>query len=191
MNNDFITSVAMAADQIPGPLTVPWPMRGMPNAFQTFSAFPDWRDFVLALRLRDTLPQIITAKYQRALKPHLMVWIDFDLIKVGEMAALATLELALKDRYGHRVKKNKQGELRFADLLRFMVDGDGLTEDKFPMSRRYGGTVVPVLTGKQRPSLADIRNSAAHGDPFDGYPWAGLLEMVRDLIEYAYRDFRP
>ena len=85
-----------------------------------------------------------------------MVWIDFDLIKVGEMAALATLELTLKDLYGQHVKRNKRGEWKFAELLRYMVDGDGLTEDKFPMSRRYGGTVVPVLIGTQRPSLADI-----------------------------------
>ena len=29
----------------------------------------------------------------------------------------------------------------------------------------------------------------AHGDPFDGLPVGGLLELVRDLINYAYRDF--
>jgi hypothetical protein len=189
MENDFIKSIEVAAGQISRPLTVPWPERGKPNAFRTFNTFSAWRDFVLELRLRDTLPQIITAKYQRALKLHLMVWIDFDLIKVGEMAALAALELALKDRYGHRIKKNARGELRFADLIRFVVEGDGLTEAKFPMSGRYGGTIVPVLTGTQRPSLADIRNSSAHGDPFDGYPWSGLLELVRDLIKYAYRDW--
>lgn len=44
--------------------------------------------------------------------------------------------------------------------------------------------------GAQKRSLADIRNSAAHGDPFDGMPWAGMLELVRDLIEYAYRNWR-
>jgi hypothetical protein len=32
--------------------------------------------------------------------------------KVGEMVAL-TLELALKDRYGHRIKKTARGEMRF------------------------------------------------------------------------------
>jgi hypothetical protein len=144
---------------------------------------------VTNLGIRNSLPLIVTTKFERALKLRLMAWIDFDLIKVGEMAALATLELALKDRYGHRIKKNARGEMRFADLLRFMVQGDDLTEANFPMSRRYGGTIVPVLTGTQRPSLADIRNSSAHGDPFDGLPWAGLLELVRDLIEYAYRDW--
>ncbi|MBS2127077.1 hypothetical protein KEX41_02265 [Burkholderia thailandensis] len=38
-------------------------------------------------------------------------------------------------------------------------------------------------------TLAGIRNSLAHGDPFDGLPWGGLLELVRDLIEYAYRSY--
>jgi hypothetical protein len=25
--------------------------------------------------------------------------------------------------------------------------------------------------------------------PFDGFPYAGLLELIRDLINYGYRDF--
>jgi hypothetical protein len=39
-----------------------------------------------------------------------------------------------------------------------------------------------------RTTLAAIRNSLAHGDPFDDLPWSGLFELVRDLIHYAYRD---
>ena len=31
----------------------------------------------------------------------------------------------------------------------------------------------------------------AHGDPFDGFPVGGLLELVRDLIVYSYRDMLP
>lgn len=30
-------------------------------------------------------------------------------------------------------------------------------------------------------------NVAAHSYPFDGLPRGGLLELIRDLIEYAYR----
>jgi len=37
--------------------------------------------------------------------------------------------------------------------------------------------------------MADLRNESAHGAPFDGLPQAGLLELVRDLIDYAYRDW--
>jgi hypothetical protein len=29
----------------------------------------------------------------------------------------------------------------------------------------------------------------AHGDPFDGLPVGGLIELVRDLITFAYRNF--
>ena len=47
--------------------------------------------------------------------------------------------------------------------------------------------MVSRLTGDAKPSLAEIRNSLAHGDAFDALPWSGLLELVRDLIDYAYR----
>jgi len=85
------------------------------------------------------------------------------------------------------------------DLLEYMVDVDGLTDARLPFTQHYGGSVIPVLRrgrskhgesssgNASRPTLADIRNSLAHGDPFDGLPWSGLLELVRDLIEYAYR----
>jgi hypothetical protein len=42
--------------------------------------------------------------------------------------------------------------------------------------------------GHRQPSLAEIRNKQAHGDPFDGFPCGGLLELARDLIAYAYGD---
>jgi hypothetical protein len=73
-----------------------------------------------------------------------------------------------------------------------MVHHDDLTDAKIEMNQRCGGgSVVPLLTGDRKPSLAEIRNAAAHGDPFDGFLWAGMLELIRDLIEYAYRDFVP
>jgi hypothetical protein len=53
------------------------------------------------------------------------------------------------------------------------------------VNRRCGGTVVELLTSKRKPSLAQIRNDLAHGYPFDGSPWGGLLELVRDLIMRA------
>jgi hypothetical protein len=57
------------------------------------------------------------------------------------------------------------------------------------MQRRCGlGSIVKRVTGEVKPSLADLRNDPAHGYPFDGLPSSGLLEVVRDLIDYAYRD---
>jgi hypothetical protein len=49
--------------------------------------------------------------------------------------------------------------------------------------------VICRLTGEAKPSLSDLRNESAHGAPFDGFPQSGLLELVRDLIDYAYRDW--
>jgi hypothetical protein len=86
-------------------------------------------------------------------------------------------------------------------LLEYLVDGDGLTDAQLPFTQRYGGSIIPVLhrgratrnelnrADASRPTLAEVRNSLAHGDPFDGLPWSGLLELVRDLIEYAYRSY--
>jgi hypothetical protein len=59
------------------------------------------------------------------------------------------------------------------------------------MIDRSGGSVVGLLTGDRDPTLAQIRNNLAHGYPFDGLPLAGLLELIRDLIEYAFRDMIP
>jgi hypothetical protein len=121
----------------------------------------------------------------------LLGWVDADLMKGAELVALSALELTLRDRYGPEVKKI-YGNMKFAHLLRYMVAHDGLTDDRVAMNRRCGGgTVVGLLTGEREPSLADIRNNEAHGYPFDGFPRSGLLELVRDLIEYAYRDSFP
>jgi hypothetical protein len=119
---------------------------------------------------------------------HLLAWLDFDLIKAGELIALTALELALTDRYGHKVR-DKKGKIYFHRLLAYLPKHDGLTDEKIPMVKRCGGSAIGMLNGKTRPALAEIRNQLAHGYPFDGFPYAGLLELVRDLIEYAYRDW--
>jgi hypothetical protein len=75
----------------------------------------------------------------------------------------------------------------FAALLQYMPK-DGLTDAKIPMVHRSSGTAIGFVTGQSKPSLADRRNLLAHGDPFDAFPCGGLLELVRDLIVYAYRE---
>jgi len=47
----------------------------------------------------------------------LLGWVDFSVVKAGELAALIALELALMDRYGGRISKNKRS---FASLLKYM-----------------------------------------------------------------------
>jgi hypothetical protein len=68
-----------------------------------------------------------------------------------------------------------------------MVESDGLTEEQVPMNMRCGSPskVIDRLTGEAKPSPSDLRNDSAHGAPFDGFPQSGLLELVRDLIDYA------
>ena len=113
-------------------------------------------------------------------KLYVLAWLDFDLIKAGELIALTALELALTDCYAGKestrrrklVAKRAENEKRaisksekwwveytsFADLLKFMVERDGLTEDQVAINRRYRPTskVIDRLTGECRPSLAEI-----------------------------------
>jgi hypothetical protein len=48
-------------------------------------------------------------------------------------------------------------------------------------------------TGDQlSPSPADraaVEHAGVNPSPDRGFPYAGLLELVRDLIEYTYRDW--
>jgi len=210
---DYLDSIADARDASLGPLVAPWPTAGGVGdvAFATFAA---WRDFVLGLALRRAAPEIVAAKFERAQKLFILAWVDFDLLKASELIALTALESALTDRYAGEetarrtklVAKKAEREKRalskkekwwvgyttFADLLKFMVERDGLSDDQIPMNRRCGpaSKAIGRLTGESRPSLSDLRNDLAHGAPIDGFPWAGLLELARDLIDYAYRD-RP
>lgn len=188
LETETVQSIAAAAGTVGGPHTMVWPMPGQLDALISFATYAEWQAFFLRLSLRPGIPTIVTSKYDRALKLHLLGWIDLDVIKAGEMAALTTLELALKDQYGGKVR-DKRGNIKFDGLLRYMVKCDALTDEKLPIQRRCGlGSVVKRLTGEAKPTIANIRNDLAHGYPFDGFPYAGLLEVVRDLIEYAYRD---
>lgn len=200
----FLQDLAGKLARPDGPLTLPWPQPGAPAGFRTFANLADWTTCLDDLGLRSGIPDIVAAKYRRAQKLYLVAWIDTDLIKAGELVAMTALELALNDRYGHKVaprgKPPKPSMMRgppkkaFADLLDHMVTHDGLTDDMIPMIRRYGGTVIDRLRLERdggppvsRPTLPQIRNDLAHGHPFDGMPRSGLLELVRDLIHYAYR----
>jgi hypothetical protein len=166
-------------------LLLPWPVPGRPGGWIQFDRADDWRAFIDRLALDPLVPDIVSAKYARAQKLYLAGWIDLDLIKAGELVGLAALELALRDRYAGTIR----GRPTFAALLKHMVDADDLDDKKIPVIARCGGSAVGQLTGETRPTLAERRNALAHGDPFDGAPTGGLLELVRDLIEYAYRGY--
>lgn len=182
------------------PLLLPWPAPGRPGDFIQFDDAEQWQAFVAGLDLDPLIPQIVRGKYARAQKLYLLGWIDLDLVKAGELVALTALELALNDRYGGDVEPLPRKRFdpstalmaapprrSFNALLKHMVTKDGLTDDQIPMIVRCGGTAIGQLTGETKPTLADRRNALAHGDPFDGLPTGGLLELVRDLINFAYR----
>ena len=105
-----------------------------------------------------------------------MPWLGSNttLIKAGELVALVALELALKNRYGGAFGQRPP---MLKALLRHMVEQDGLTDNQLPFVKRYGGCVLPhiyetdaaLAKRTQSPpqtTLAGIRNSLAHGDPF-------------------------
>jgi hypothetical protein len=187
--DEFLDIELLAGAHRDVPLNLPWPSPGKPGGFISFETATQWRTFVLSLSLPPGIPEIVADKYRRAQMLYFLAWIYFDLIKAGELVGLATLELALNDRYGDKVKK--RGSYRsFAELLKYMLVDD-LTDDKVPMVQKYGGSVIGFVNGNRQPSLAERRNSQAHGDPFDTSPCGGLLELVRDLIVYAYRDMIP
>lgn len=168
------------------PLLLAWPAPGNPGGFLSFATGAEWHRFIDGLGIDPRIPDIVQRKYDRAQRLYLLGWLDFSLIKAGELAALIALELAVMDRYGGALPRKQRS---LANLLKHMVEADGLTDGDIPMVMRCGGTAIGQLTGVTRPTLAERRNALAHGDPFDGLPTGGLLELVRDLIDYAYRGF--
>lgn len=169
------------------PLLLSWPMDGVPAGWLSIKTPEEWRTFIASLSLPNGIPEIVSAKYRRSQMLYFLAWLYPDLIKAGELVGLTTLELALRDCYGTRVKGRGNRKPDFAALLQYLPK-DGLTDDKIPMVRRSGGTAIGFVTGKSKPSLAERRNLLAHGDPFDAFPCGGLLELVRDLIGFAYRE---
>jgi hypothetical protein len=87
------------------PLALPWPAPGNPGGFIEFSTPAEWRAFVASLGLAAGIPEIVAAKFRRAQMLYFLAWLYNDVIKAGELMALATLELALNDCYGAKVKK--------------------------------------------------------------------------------------
>lgn len=194
----MIEAEILAGAKRTSPFYIPWPIAGNPGAILTFDTPEDWLSFLRARDLHPAVPQITSAKYHRAQRLFALGWLDFDLIKAGELVAVTALEFALKERYFGAIGKKRP---MFDDLLHHLVEKDGLSDSALPFTRLYGGSAIDFLyetsatrdarkaLGREaQPTLHSIRNSLAHGDPFDGLPWSGLLELIRDLIEYAYRE---
>jgi hypothetical protein len=158
---DLLHALKASADRSADPVRMIWPVQGNPVAWVSFASFSEWHDFIDRLGLKHPVPEIVAAKFERAHKLYLLAWLDFDLIKAGELIALTALELALTDRHGHKVR-DKKGKIYFHRLLAYLPKHDGLTDEKIPMVKRCGGSVIGMLNGKTRPGFAEIRNQLAH-----------------------------
>lgn len=90
-----------------GSFCVAWPMPGKPGSFPSFDSFAEWRAFLLQFSLNSGIPHVVSAKFERAQKLYVLAWLDFDLIKAGELVGLTALELALNDRYGKVVGRER------------------------------------------------------------------------------------
>src|SRR5688572_2047529 len=89
------------------PLAIAWPSPGSPGTLLSFNELDQWQNFIANLSLNPLVPQVARAKFAKAQKLYLLGWNDRDLIKAGELVALISLELALKDRYGGKIGKRK------------------------------------------------------------------------------------
>ncbi len=189
------------------PFAIPWIHTPQtPSGLRIFHNFQEWEAYVESLDLHPNVWGQTRHRWSRVLKIYLLSWLDVDLIKAGELAALATLEMALKERYGlHFAKRSQDLEhppsLRM--LFKHLVENDGLTNDDIPIAKMWNTDMVTRLyerdadrrerhknqAGVSPPiTIESIRNTAAHGNPFETTPWGALLEVLRDLIHYADRD---
>lgn len=207
---EYLDALAIAAERFPGPRVIPWPSPGMPGGFVSFGDFAEWQQAILGFRLPAGVPCYMADLFDRALKLYLAAWLDFDLTTAGDLAAFGALEHSLRDCYlgyfrkqhtkkivaraknenrSPRVDENFRPEkVPLAALLQHMYKCDGLTEEQLSCVQRYGGSILGLLNGEANPSLTEVRNVMAHGNPFGSGYRSGLLELVRDLIEYAYRE---
>lgn len=137
---------------------------------------------------------IYASQFHVALRIMLFAWIDGSFIKAAELMALRALESSLQSIYypallaANPPKKRKQkpsGQLvdeepprfRLAQYLDYAEHNDNLS------------AVYEFSKFKDNVNaLNRIRNGLAHGDIFSGFPWGGLMETVRDIIEHAFRN---
>lgn len=195
-------------DRSSNPLVVCWAAANDPAKLHVFTHYSEWNDFILRLSLNSQVPQTVKVKYERAQTLYLLAWVYDGVIKAVELAAFAALELALKDVYfndyiaNEKIKNPNFDSKRVASFLSpglgYMIRSDKLTDEKLPIFHKSGRSVIENLcsekgkksiSGNMNQTLVSIRNSLAHGDPFDSLPWGSLLEIVRDLIDYMYRNY--
>jgi hypothetical protein len=54
---------------------LPWPQEGIPSGWLSMETPEAWRDFVLSLSLPAGIPDIVTAKFNRAQMLYFLAWV--------------------------------------------------------------------------------------------------------------------
>ncbi|KAA3509197.1 hypothetical protein [Agrobacterium rosae] len=174
VEEDPYERVDIAAGAFPGVRSIAWPIAGNPGGFVSFDDYWEWRTMFLSFSLHKAVPRIVTAKFNRALKLHLLAWIDADLFKAGELVGWTALESALTEVYKGSILSKRRSEaalagsafsekVTLAQMLKYMVMDDGLTDGQISLVLRTGGSIVDRLIGRQQPALNRLRNDLAHG----------------------------
>lgn len=148
-----------------------------------FGSIHEWYDYVKSLRLQPKqifLPYVDA--FDEALRALFMTYVLPEFCKMAEMKAFATLEGALLAAYEHKMCKNGEGEHRcamLAKILEWTNKNDDLPVEWYKRDR----------SKRSRNDLNVIRNKQMHGEIFEEtLPWAGLFEVIKETIEYAYRN---
>jgi hypothetical protein len=131
LSTDF-DSIVLPLKRSANPLCLPWPSPGNPGGFISFSTITEWQRFIDRLSLNPAIPPFLSDRYFRARKAYFWAWFQFDFIKLGELAALSALELALRERYAFEIRRTGQ-RVTLRRLLEFLVERDGLTDEKLPI----------------------------------------------------------
>jgi hypothetical protein len=141
MDNFDIFSINL--ERSDNPLKLHWAGPKSVNQLFEFSDISEWRSFIANLALNNQVPRVVASKSDRARRLYFLAWIDSDLIKSGELAALAALELALRSAYPavyqQKDKKGKPKPAYLKDGLKHMVKNDALTDEMIPIFLKNGG----------------------------------------------------
>jgi hypothetical protein len=178
------------------------------KAILPFANVCEWRDYLLTLQIRSNgIPSIYVDKFNIALRILFLAWVDANIIKAAELQALLSMECALHGAY-FRVLFNDEQEKRTAlrgkctknrEFCTFNNYCKPINDTSFyPGLCRYLDYMVAhddlprIYHSKEKKNdcsaLYIIRNYLGHGATQSNLPWGGLVDVIREVIEHAYRN---
>lgn len=153
---------------------------------RVFSNLQDWCDYVQSLRIQPgkvDLPYLDA--FDEALRALVMTYFSPGFCKLAESKALSTLEDALKRAYKHQMckfsKQNPQEHQKCVGLGQIL----DWVEQYDPHYRNLADNTI----GLRRPdALNVIRDKLMHGRQEETLPWGGLFQVIKEMIEHAFRN---